>query len=208
MKKLCSRWIPHDLTEAQETDCVTWCNAMLTRFKKEATKAKCRHSLTEYRREVTDFAVIYRPASESFSGPLPSPSLHTPSINPSSVGYPIPSQEAVNTHATPVWLSKTHRSIHLNPGSNPVPSDRNPMLPAAGPSPLLNQIKCVKVTMSSFLGPRQEDLNELNSCQLCAVGMRSNDTTCSFGPRQRFGGDIKSGSDTTSKRESGQSERR
>ncbi|GBP45175.1 Mariner Mos1 transposase [Eumeta japonica] len=33
MKKLCSRWIPHNLTEAQKTDRVTWCNAMYTRFK-------------------------------------------------------------------------------------------------------------------------------------------------------------------------------
>ncbi|GBP74206.1 hypothetical protein EVAR_48256_1 [Eumeta japonica] len=39
MKKLCSRWIPHDLTKAQKTDSVTWCNAMLTRFKEEASNS-------------------------------------------------------------------------------------------------------------------------------------------------------------------------
>ncbi|GBP79510.1 hypothetical protein EVAR_58521_1 [Eumeta japonica] len=33
MKKLYLRWIPHNLTEAQKTDRVTWCNAMLNRFK-------------------------------------------------------------------------------------------------------------------------------------------------------------------------------
>ncbi|GBP07047.1 Protein kinase C-binding protein NELL1 [Eumeta japonica] len=33
MKKLCWRWILHNLTEVQKTDRVTWCNAMLTRFK-------------------------------------------------------------------------------------------------------------------------------------------------------------------------------
>ncbi|GBP42352.1 Histone-lysine N-methyltransferase SETMAR [Eumeta japonica] len=33
MKKVCSRWIPHNLTEAQKTDRVTWCNDVLTRFK-------------------------------------------------------------------------------------------------------------------------------------------------------------------------------
>ncbi|GBP70606.1 Histone-lysine N-methyltransferase SETMAR [Eumeta japonica] len=32
-KKLCSRWIPHNLTEVQKTDLVTWYNAMITRFK-------------------------------------------------------------------------------------------------------------------------------------------------------------------------------
>ncbi|GBP26622.1 hypothetical protein EVAR_18259_1 [Eumeta japonica] len=37
MKKLCSRWIPHNLTEAQKTDPITWCNAMLTTFKEGAS---------------------------------------------------------------------------------------------------------------------------------------------------------------------------
>ncbi|GBP81538.1 hypothetical protein EVAR_57183_1 [Eumeta japonica] len=29
MKKLCSRWIPRNLTETQKMDCVYWCNSML-----------------------------------------------------------------------------------------------------------------------------------------------------------------------------------
>ncbi|GBP37957.1 hypothetical protein EVAR_84944_1 [Eumeta japonica] len=33
MKKLCSRWILHNFTEAQKTDSVTWCYTTLTRFK-------------------------------------------------------------------------------------------------------------------------------------------------------------------------------
>ncbi|GBP21969.1 hypothetical protein EVAR_7186_1 [Eumeta japonica] len=37
MKNLCSRWIPHNLTEAQKTDRVTWCNAMSIRFKEGAS---------------------------------------------------------------------------------------------------------------------------------------------------------------------------
>ncbi|GBP67219.1 hypothetical protein EVAR_47780_1 [Eumeta japonica] len=37
MKKLCSRWIPHNFTEVQKTDRVTWWNAMLTRFKEGAS---------------------------------------------------------------------------------------------------------------------------------------------------------------------------
>ncbi|GBP45225.1 Histone-lysine N-methyltransferase SETMAR [Eumeta japonica] len=37
MNKLCSRSIPHNLTEAQKTDRVSWCNAMLTRFKEGTT---------------------------------------------------------------------------------------------------------------------------------------------------------------------------
>ncbi|GBP62494.1 hypothetical protein EVAR_44733_1 [Eumeta japonica] len=37
MKKLCSRRIPHKLTEAQKTDCVTWYNATLTKFKEGAS---------------------------------------------------------------------------------------------------------------------------------------------------------------------------
>ncbi|GBP97623.1 hypothetical protein EVAR_72626_1 [Eumeta japonica] len=37
MIKLCSRWIAHNLTDAQKTDRVTWYNAMLTRFKEEAS---------------------------------------------------------------------------------------------------------------------------------------------------------------------------
>ncbi|GBP04000.1 Claspin [Eumeta japonica] len=37
MKKLCSRWIPHYLTETQKMDCITWCNAMLTGFKEGAS---------------------------------------------------------------------------------------------------------------------------------------------------------------------------
>ncbi|GBP55371.1 hypothetical protein EVAR_31891_1 [Eumeta japonica] len=41
MKKLCSRWIPHNLTEAQITDCITWCSSMLTRFKEGASKLVC-----------------------------------------------------------------------------------------------------------------------------------------------------------------------
>ncbi|GBP19659.1 hypothetical protein EVAR_75631_1 [Eumeta japonica] len=32
-KKLCLRWIPHNLAEAQKADRVTWCNAILTRCK-------------------------------------------------------------------------------------------------------------------------------------------------------------------------------
>ncbi|GBP21245.1 hypothetical protein EVAR_84372_1 [Eumeta japonica] len=37
MKKLYSRWIPHNLTKTRKTDRVTWCNAILTRFKEEAS---------------------------------------------------------------------------------------------------------------------------------------------------------------------------
>ncbi|GBP78546.1 hypothetical protein EVAR_61679_1 [Eumeta japonica] len=37
MKKLCSRWIPLNVTEAQKTDRVTWGNAMLTKFKEGAS---------------------------------------------------------------------------------------------------------------------------------------------------------------------------
>ncbi|GBP73910.1 hypothetical protein EVAR_54209_1 [Eumeta japonica] len=36
-KFLCSRWIPQNLTEAQKTDRVTWCNAMFTRNKEGAS---------------------------------------------------------------------------------------------------------------------------------------------------------------------------
>ncbi|GBP12149.1 hypothetical protein EVAR_5963_1 [Eumeta japonica] len=36
MKKLCSRSNPHNLTEVQEKDRITWCNTLLTRFKEEA----------------------------------------------------------------------------------------------------------------------------------------------------------------------------
>ncbi|GBP27637.1 hypothetical protein EVAR_102892_1 [Eumeta japonica] len=36
-KKAVLAWIPHNLTEAQKTDRVTWCNAMLTRFKEEVS---------------------------------------------------------------------------------------------------------------------------------------------------------------------------
>ncbi|GBP00332.1 hypothetical protein EVAR_918_1 [Eumeta japonica] len=32
IKKLCPWWIPHNLTETQKTDRVTWWDAMLTRF--------------------------------------------------------------------------------------------------------------------------------------------------------------------------------
>ncbi|GBP48900.1 hypothetical protein EVAR_98084_1 [Eumeta japonica] len=39
MKKLCSRWIPHNLTEAQKTDPITRCNAMLIRFKERASNS-------------------------------------------------------------------------------------------------------------------------------------------------------------------------
>lgn len=37
VRKLCSRWIPHNLTEDQKTDRVTWCRAMLTRFNEGAS---------------------------------------------------------------------------------------------------------------------------------------------------------------------------
>ncbi|GBP13351.1 hypothetical protein EVAR_8260_1 [Eumeta japonica] len=37
IKKLCSGWILQNLTEAQKTDPVIWCNAMLIRFKKGAS---------------------------------------------------------------------------------------------------------------------------------------------------------------------------
>ncbi|GBP49837.1 hypothetical protein EVAR_83786_1 [Eumeta japonica] len=37
MKKLCSRWISHNLTEAQKMDRVTWCDAMLTGITKGAS---------------------------------------------------------------------------------------------------------------------------------------------------------------------------
>ncbi|GBP61170.1 hypothetical protein EVAR_28378_1 [Eumeta japonica] len=37
MKKLCSRWILHNLTKTQKTDRVTWCNVMLTIFKERAS---------------------------------------------------------------------------------------------------------------------------------------------------------------------------
>ncbi|GBP96856.1 Mariner Mos1 transposase [Eumeta japonica] len=36
IKKMCSRWITHNLTEAHKTERVTCCNAMLTRFKEGA----------------------------------------------------------------------------------------------------------------------------------------------------------------------------
>ncbi|GBP90377.1 hypothetical protein EVAR_67458_1 [Eumeta japonica] len=50
MTKLCSQWISHNLTEAQKTDRVTWCNAMLTRFK-EGTSNLAWEIVTEYRNE-------------------------------------------------------------------------------------------------------------------------------------------------------------
>ncbi|GBP49077.1 hypothetical protein EVAR_81638_1 [Eumeta japonica] len=38
-KKLHSRWIPHNSTEAQKTGRVTWCNAMPTTFKEGASNS-------------------------------------------------------------------------------------------------------------------------------------------------------------------------
>ncbi|GBP97279.1 hypothetical protein EVAR_70280_1 [Eumeta japonica] len=35
--ELCLRWIPRNSTEAQKTDRVTWCNAMLTGLKEGAS---------------------------------------------------------------------------------------------------------------------------------------------------------------------------
>ncbi|GBP92012.1 hypothetical protein EVAR_41609_1 [Eumeta japonica] len=37
IKKLRLRWISHNLTKAQKTNRVTWCNTMLIRFKKLAS---------------------------------------------------------------------------------------------------------------------------------------------------------------------------
>ncbi|GBP29070.1 hypothetical protein EVAR_10886_1 [Eumeta japonica] len=37
VKKLCSWWITHNLTEPKKTDSVTWSNAILTRFKEGAS---------------------------------------------------------------------------------------------------------------------------------------------------------------------------
>ncbi|GBP41237.1 hypothetical protein EVAR_30675_1 [Eumeta japonica] len=37
----CSRWIPHNVTETQKTDCVTWCNAMLIRFREAMSNFVC-----------------------------------------------------------------------------------------------------------------------------------------------------------------------
>ncbi|GBO99472.1 hypothetical protein EVAR_661_1 [Eumeta japonica] len=50
-EKLCSRWIPHNLTETQKPDRITWCNAMLTRFKKVATNL-VGHIVTDNERRI------------------------------------------------------------------------------------------------------------------------------------------------------------
>ncbi|GBP35643.1 hypothetical protein EVAR_33846_1 [Eumeta japonica] len=49
MKKLCSRWIPHNLTDAQKTDRVTSYNAMSTRFKEVASILVCNITGDEIR---------------------------------------------------------------------------------------------------------------------------------------------------------------
>ncbi|GBP52309.1 hypothetical protein EVAR_38455_1 [Eumeta japonica] len=51
MKKLCWRWISHNLTEVQKTYRVTWFNAMLTRFKEEKAVEEYEKHVPEVTRE-------------------------------------------------------------------------------------------------------------------------------------------------------------
>ncbi|GBP89717.1 hypothetical protein EVAR_46820_1 [Eumeta japonica] len=64
------------------------------------------HTLTEYRQEVTAFAIAFRPESEYFGGPLPSPSPHSFFITLHHISY-----SYLRTDADPGWFMRIMTSL-------------------------------------------------------------------------------------------------